>query len=110
MYRTVLSREDIHEFELVEVGNIPSARMNEEVDRVGELQKYYILQPLNEAGEEEGRAIKMAWFEKSNRAVIINGPDITWTYADDPSDAADRWLAGDVDETADPRPEVLRRQ
>ena len=64
MYRTVLSREDIHEFELVEVGNIPSARMNEEVERVGQLQKYYNVQPLNEAGEEEGRARKIAWFEK----------------------------------------------
>ena len=110
MYKTVIPREDIHELEIIQVGNIPSARMNEEVDRVDELQKYYVLQPLNEAGDEEGRSIKMAWFEESKRAVIINGQEITWTYADDPSEAADRWLAGDVDEDADPRPKVLRRQ
>jgi hypothetical protein len=107
MPKTVIPREEISDFELVPVGNIPSARMNEETGLVDELQKYYVLQPLNEAGEEEGRGVKIAWFEDSKRAVIIHGKDVQWTYAEDPDDAAERWLAGEVDEDADPRPKVM---
>lgn len=108
MSKTVIPKEEIKDLELESVGNIPSARMNEETARVDELQEYFVLNPVTDANEEEGKPIKMAWFESSKRAVIIHGHDIQWTYADDPADAAERWLAGEIDDDADPRPKVLR--
>lgn len=99
-------KEKIKDLDVEAVGNIPSAELNEQVELVDELYNYYILEPVLEEGAPKGRPIDMAWFDGSKRAVIVYGREVSWTYADDPEDAARRWLDDEMDTEADPRMRV----
>lgn len=92
-----MRKDEITEVNVQKVGNIPSARLNEELAFVDEPFWYYVIQATGSNGETSRTDGGMAWLKESGRAIVLWNEETEWTRAESPQDAAERWLEDRID-------------
>lgn len=87
-----MDKDDVTALNVQKVGNIPSARLNEELAFVDEPFWYYVIEATGADDRTSRREGGIAWLEESGRAIVLWNEETFWTRAETPQDAADRWL------------------
>lgn len=92
-----MDKDDVTAVNVQKVGNIPSARLNEELAFVDEPFWYYVIEATGVIGSASRTDGGIAWLAESGRAIVLWNEETFWTRAASPQDAAERWLEDRLD-------------